>query len=140
VVSAGNPTTLSSSRSNPPRFSAHSAVLRLTAEFAEKRGDKSRTLTWHGVHLGEPDWSYQSHSLAFSLSNLAGAERLHFILNSYWEPLEFDLPVLLGQRWHRAVDTSRPTPDDYCEPGSEPAILANTYQAESRSAVVLIGR
>ena len=25
------------------------------------------TITWHGTTLGQPDWNYDSHSLAFTL-------------------------------------------------------------------------
>jgi len=38
------------------------------------------------------------------------------------------------------VDTALPSPEDYCEPGTEPAVSESTYQAEARSAVILIAR
>jgi glycogen operon protein len=106
-----------------------------------RTGEEKRILTWHGVHLGQPDWSNESRSLAFSLADAAGAEHLHFILNAYWEALAFELPVLpAGQRWCRAVDTALASPEDYCETGTEPAVSESTYQAEARSAVILIAR
>jgi isoamylase len=104
-------------------------------------GPVPRKLTWHGVKVGQPDWGYDSHSLAFSLADETGAENLHFLLNAYWEALNFELPGLkTGQRWHRAVDTSLPAPDDYCEPEREFALDRNNYVAQPRSSVILIGR
>jgi glycogen operon protein len=119
------------------------------SQAVDSLGRTTRTYTWHGVHLNQPDWSWDSHSLAFSLSDEAfageeggrGEVLLHFLLNAYWEPLQFELPTLpVGKRWRRAVGTALPSPDDYHEPGTEPALSSSTYQAEERSAVVLIAR
>jgi glycogen operon protein len=100
-----------------------------------------RKLTWHGSHLNKPDWGFDSHSLTFSLSDETGALCLHIILNAFWEAMEFELPPLPGGKcWGRAVDTALPSPDDYCEPGSEPAVAINKYVAQPRSSVILIAR
>ncbi|MCU0538128.1 MAG: glycogen debranching protein GlgX, partial [Hydrococcus sp. Prado102] len=64
-------------------------------------------LTWHGICLSKPDWEYNSHTLAFALRHLEADERLHVMLNAYWEPLAFELPLLgHGDRWHRIIDTA----------------------------------
>ena len=98
----------------------------------------SPTLTWHGVHLAQPDWSDDSHSLAFSLHDALSGDHLHVILNAYWEPLDFDLPLLpTDRRWHRLVDTSRPAPDDFTPPDRALPLEEHRYRAESRSVVVL---
>jgi isoamylase len=44
--------------------------------------------------VGEPDLSHQSHSIAFSLTNHRYDDQLHVIINSFWEPLTFELPPL----------------------------------------------
>jgi glycogen operon protein len=48
--------------------------------------------TWHGIKLGQPDWSPWSHSIAFEADHRNQKFCMHLILNAYWEPLEFELP------------------------------------------------
>ncbi len=99
-------------------------------------------VTWHGVHLNEPDRGEYSHSLAFELSNPtdpAIEEHLHVLLNAYWEPLEFALPELPeGRRWARMIDTGRPSPMDFIDPPELVSDGASTYVTQPRSAVVLV--
>jgi isoamylase len=102
----------------------------------------SPTLTWHGVHLAQPDWRDDSHSLAFSLHDAAHSaardEYLHVILNAYWEPLVFDLPQLPPERrWHQLIDTALPAPDDFTPPDRARPLVERRYRAASRSVVVL---
>ena len=96
--------------------------------------------TWHGVKLNQPDWSADSHAIAIcgELKN----ERVfaHVIFNAYWEPLDFELPVLqpgLGP-WLRWIDTSLETPRDISDWDQEEAFLASLYRARPHSLVVLI--
>jgi glycogen operon protein len=101
-------------------------------------GSHEPHLVWHGVKLGQPDWSTDSHSLAFSLRHPEKGEHLHIIFNAYWEPLPFELPLLCdGERWHRIVDTALPSPHDFSDLKSAPALTGEAYRAEGRSAVVL---
>ncbi len=51
-------------------------------------------ITWHGTKLNRPDWSKNSHSLAFTLYHPEAGEILHVMVNAFWEPLEFELPKL----------------------------------------------
>ncbi len=98
-------------------------------------------ITWHGVHLGEPDWGDDSHSLAFTLAHADSDEVLHIMLNAYWEPLEFELPpVDGGSGWWRVVDTALPSPDDFCDPQTTRPLKLATYQVEPRSSVILLAR
>src|ERR1700750_856680 len=63
---------------------------------------------WHGVRLNQPDWSDYSHSVALT-AELPGEDLLvYFIFNTYWEPLDFELPVIVEDKtyWHRWIDTS----------------------------------
>ena len=95
---------------------------------------------WHGVKLNQPDWGDDSHSLAFSVE--VPSEHLHFhiILNSYWEPLEFELPpVGTGEQspWRRWVDTFLDAPKDICEWQAAPSVPGFVYRAGPRSVVVL---
>ena len=96
-------------------------------------------LSWHGVRLGQPDWSRESRSLAFSLRHPGAGEYLHVMLNAFWEPLAFELPVLgEGEFWHRIVDTALPLPETFCELGASTPIRGGSYEVAARSSVVLM--
>jgi len=64
----------------------------------------------------------------------------HFILNAYWEPLDFELPILKDGRenWRRWIDTALDPPYEICEWNEEQPVLGTTYRAGARSVVVLI--
>jgi len=95
---------------------------------------------WHGVKLGQPDWSQHSHSVA--LSGELRKERILFymILNAYWEPLHFELPPVTNDSanpWRRWIDTALDSPLDIVPWQTAPSIPGYTYRAEARSTVVL---
>jgi len=96
-------------------------------------------VVWHGVHLGQPDWSSDSHSLALTLQHPKKKEHIHIMLNAYWEPLSFELPPLDDdETWHRIVDTYLPSPDDFCPPEAAPLYMGDGYQVQPRSVAVLM--
>ncbi len=96
-------------------------------------------IIFHGTKVGQPDWGYYSHTLAFTLLHPEHDEHLHVMLNTYWEPLPFDLPPLgKGETWHRLIDTALPSPADWSPPETAPRVSAGTYRLEARSAVVLM--
>ena len=98
-------------------------------------------IIWHGQRLQQPDWSEDSHSLAFSLHHPYSEEHLYVILNAYWKPLEFELPSLkLGNSWHRIIDTALPSPDDFSDIMTATKIYGDRYLAAPRSSVVLLDR
>jgi glycogen operon protein len=101
-------------------------------------------IDWHGYQLGQPDWSFESHSIAahmFGRTNKGAAPDIYLIANAYWESRTFQLPNLNHRKWHRFIDTSLL---------GELAILDNEklhvldnqsdYPIEARTVVVLIGR
>jgi glycogen operon protein len=96
-------------------------------------------LSWHGVRLGQPDWSEESRILAFSLRHYEADEYLHVMINAHWQPHQFELPLLgHGDRWHRIIDTALPAPEDFNPLAKAAAILSKTYQTEARSIAVLM--
>ncbi len=98
-------------------------------------------ISWHGVRLHEPDWRRSSHSVAFTARFTKEEVFLHFILNAYWEPLEFELPLVAnGGRhpWRRWIDTFLDSPDDIVDWERAPSVPGHGYRAEPRSVVVLL--
>jgi isoamylase len=97
-------------------------------------------IEWHGVALKHPDWSDQSHCLAFTLQSLRARFLLHGMLNAYWEPLTFELPPVPADRqqgWRRCIDTALESPGDICFWETAPVVTQATYVAQPRSVVLL---
>jgi len=98
-----------------------------------QRANKS----WHGVKLGQPDWSPTSHSMALCTEMKHAGYLIYLILNAHWEPLDFELPVNNGNQWHRWIDTGLDSPLDIVPWETAPVISGFTYRAKSRSVIVL---
>jgi len=106
-----------------------------------------RSIQWHGVLPFQPDWSENSHSLAFTLTSAAHRFRLHLIVNAWWEPLEFALPptaiaaddtAFADGRWHRWIDTALASPNDIV-PWAEAVPLPEArYTLQPRSVAALV--
>jgi glycogen operon protein len=63
----------------------------------------------------------------------------HIILNSYWEPLEFELPVWPSENgWRRLLDTSLDAPNELLPLEKAPLVTGTSYLTQPRSMVVLI--
>ena len=94
---------------------------------------------WHGVKLRCPDWSDESHSLAFTVGTLDGRFLVHGMVNAYWEPLTFELPPAPGvhQGWRRAFDTFLEPPQDICDSPDAAPVVDETYEVQPRSLVLL---
>jgi isoamylase len=101
--------------------------------------DQAR-IQWHGTSLNHADWSEHSRSIAFTLQSLGGRFLLHGILNSYWEPLTFELPPVPhgGHAWRRCIDTSLASPNDISPWVTAAQVTDSTYRAAARSVAVLI--
>jgi isoamylase len=95
---------------------------------------------WHGVKLGNPDWSVTSHSIALH-SEVPGEDlSLYLILNAWREPLDFELPPAdSGNPWRRWIDTGLDSPDDITEWKAAPPVLTPTWQAAPHSVAILYG-
>jgi glycogen operon protein len=96
---------------------------------------------WHGIKLHQPDWSQQSHSLAFSAALPEENLSFYIIFNAYWEPLDFELPAeanAAGHSWRRWIDTSLDSPHDIQDWPVAPVVTGRAYRASPRSVVALI--
>ncbi|NLX97186.1 MAG: glycogen debranching protein GlgX [Rhodopirellula sp.] len=105
-------------------------------EFLDNAG-----IQWHGVKIDRPDWGPHSHSLAATAKAHRLGAVLHWMLNAYWEPLEFELPPAPPEcqgPWRRWVDTSRESPEDICQWRCAPPVTSTHYQIEPRSMVILV--
>jgi isoamylase len=103
---------------------------------------RKRPVQWHGVKLNSPDWSEHSHSLAVTSALLWDPSLLHIIVNSYWVPLEFELPALTEayEPWRRCIDTFLAPPHDIYPLEDGPIVPAATYRVQPRSLVVLFAK
>ena len=96
---------------------------------------------WHGVHLNQPFWHHDSHSLAFTLRHPQSDEHLYIALNAYWKPLTFELPHPgPGKGWGRVVDTALSAPEDFWPLAKAPLVSTDQYQLLPRSAIVLMAK
>jgi glycogen operon protein len=92
---------------------------------------------WHGVKLHQPDWGDDSHSLAFGGELRRDGFSFHFMLNAYWEPLQFELPRPERGTWRRWIDTSLDSPDEIVPWETAPSVSGPCYRVEPRSVVML---
>jgi len=102
-------------------------------------------IDWHGIRLGRPDWSDDSHSIACTVRS--GQYHLpfslHLIHNAYWEALDFELPAVpqtVNFGWRRWIDTARESPEDIVDPPSAPLVSGTQYRVMPRSVVALFLR
>ncbi|MBE9044088.1 glycogen debranching protein GlgX [Pleurocapsales cyanobacterium LEGE 10410] len=121
------------------RFHQELELFRVEQFLEVDRVSSKPYILWHGQLLGKPDWSEDSHCLAFSLCHPDSGEHLHVILNAYWKPLKFELPVLkLGNSWHQIVNTALPAPDDFADLSTAIKIQKDSCEVAARSSVVLM--
>jgi glycogen operon protein len=96
--------------------------------------------SWHGVKLNQPDWSDNSHSVAFTAEIQNEGLLFHMILNAHWEPLDFELPPVKNpndSKWRRWIDTALEMPNDIVEWKTAPIVQTTTYLANPHSVVLL---
>jgi isoamylase len=96
-------------------------------------------LEWHGVRLGRPDWSHESHCIAVTAWSLTRHYAFHVMVNVWKEPLTFELPAMApGCHWHRWIDTSMPSPGDITPLDEAPEVAARTYELQPHSLAALV--
>jgi isoamylase len=131
------------------RFVSSLIELRLSRALPVERLDmtlaellRQQPFQWHGVKLGAPDWSNESHTLAATVRLLDLPILLHVAINAYWEALEFEIPSLAKpqQSWRRCVDTYRHPPHDICGWDSAECLRGATCTVGPRSIVVLLAK
>src|SRR5262249_12625803 len=102
---------------------------------------RNAKLDWHGVKSRQPDWSSDSHTLAWQAEVPEQGLRFYLALTAYCEPLDFERPAVSDPKegWRRWIDTALDSPLDIVEWQNAQAVPGRTYRMEERSVVVLIG-
>ena len=109
--------------------------------YTPEEQDLTPKLTWHGVQVGQPDWSNTSHSLAMHLVGEAEDIDLFLIANAHWKRLTFALPApSVRKQWYRLVDTFLAPPADIAAWGEPLLACPQSYTVGPRSVVVLVGQ
>jgi glycogen operon protein len=100
---------------------------------------RGANLTWHGVKVGQPDWSMSSHSVALTVEMHDERLTVHLFANAYWEPLDFELPQIgrSGISWRRWIDTALDSPHDILPWEKVASVPGYAYRAEPHSVVML---
>ncbi len=103
-------------------------------------------ISWHGEKPCVPDFSQDSHAVAFALDgrrvDRPGVVDRDFyvVMNAHWKPHTYQIPASpTGRAWRRAVDTSLASPDDATELDQGPLVrVSQLYRVEARSLVILV--
>jgi isoamylase len=100
---------------------------------------RGANLTWHGVKVGQPDWSMSSHSVALTVEMRDEGLTVHLIANAYCEALDFELPQIgrSGISWRRWINTGLASPQDIVHWEAAPPALSSAIRAEPWSVIVL---
>jgi isoamylase len=100
-----------------------------------------RDIVWHGAKLYDPGFGDPvGRALAFTAAGFSGRADLHVMMNMFWEPLDFEVPVDPQRVWHYAVDTFAPSPRDIPEAGQGAVFTGHLCPVKARSVVVLRGQ
>jgi glycogen operon protein len=59
------------------------------------------------------------------------------MMNMFWEPLEFEIPVDPGRQWHLVIDTSAASPGDILDFDRTAPHPGRSCRVGGRSIVVL---
>ncbi|HEV3215334.1 MAG TPA: glycogen debranching protein GlgX [Vicinamibacterales bacterium] len=93
-------------------------------------------ITWHGTVLNSPGFNDPlARALAFTIAGFGGTPDLHVMMNMFWEPLAFEVPVFGA--WQVVIDTFVPSPRDIADPGQEVRFTGQRYTVQGRSIVAL---
>ncbi len=97
-------------------------------------------IVWHGTRCGRPDWSDDSHSLAFTVELRKHRMRFHYLMNAWREAIDFELPCRAGGIWKRWIDTSLPSPEDIVTWEEAPVFEGTSYRVEAHSVAALVAK
>ncbi|HLH36348.1 MAG TPA: isoamylase [Alloacidobacterium sp.] len=97
-------------------------------------------IRWYGTS-GGPDLGQDSRCLAYFLDGaVLNDADIYVMINGSPDPVAFIVQEGHPGEWRRVIDTSLPSPNDICDPGTEFRLSDSGYVLKSRSIVVLIRR
>ncbi len=107
-----------------------------------RNGADMADVTWHGTQVGAPPWDDPTaQTLSFTLAPIEADEPpVYIAINMAAAAQRFELPVLPGRVWHRALDTGGVSPLDVTRPEDQIALEPGPLVLRSRSVVVLESR
>jgi len=97
-------------------------------------------IKWFAPNGGIPDWTDERQK-SFACLILGQTEPdLSLMFNADTRSVDFSIPALPSNKiWRLAVDTSRPAPDDFYEPGKEPSLQGQiSFRVEPRASAILL--
>ncbi len=105
----------------------------------------SKFIDWHGVKLNQPDWSYVSHSLAFTINGLSKItsiknydRRFYIAINAFSQQLDYEIPPARPKMsWRLKADTFEQSGKDIFEDGEMPQVNSKKIKVRPGSIVIL---
>lgn len=102
---------------------------------------KGPLVTWHGDKLNQPNWAGNSHSIAFTVQAISRRLLMHYMVNTWKEPITFELPPHpkgKSLKWKRWLDTSKESPHDICDMKNLEDLEGKTYTLPPFTFVALV--
>lgn len=97
-------------------------------------------VSWHSQIPYQPNWGKESRFVAYTLNDKTGSEHLYIAFNAGFEEVQIQLPQPPERKqWRLIVDTSKPSPQDFCENSKSLEVLKGTYKMMSYSALIAKG-
>ncbi|MDB6082015.1 MAG: isA3, partial [Chlamydiia bacterium] len=107
--------------------------------FHHKNFLEKDAVDWHGVLPFQPDWSFTSKLVAYTLKDHECHNDLYIAFHSGDKPLEITLPSLIGKRkWCWVVDTDANMGKDFIDPANRQSIHSEKLRFAPYSAIMLI--
>ncbi len=99
-------------------------------------------INWFGAQGGLPDWTDPKAKQFACLIHEDEQRALYLMFNAANVASDFSLPpAAQSTRWHLAIDTSHPIPQDMFAAGEEPLLdYPQTYLLAPRSSAILVTR
>lgn len=95
-------------------------------------------IQWHSKLPCRADWSEKNRFVAYTLFDHEKQEHLYIGFNAEHNLFHIHLPEAPhGKKWHRLIDTSRPSPSDIIDPHKEEHISKRVYNLPPHSSLVL---
>ena len=100
-----------------------------------------KDISWHACEIDKPGFEDNtSRAMAFTLGAANGGCDIHVIMNMYWEPLEFQMPLIARRSWYRVIDTYHSAPFDFTGGEDADAVKTPAVTVNGRSVAVYVSR